>query len=94
MRSVFAIAPLAIMLAWLNPHTGSRGMGLAGAPSSPSPAWAMTDSPSDRPAAALSSPLVAFDGDSASKREAGAPGGPDRPRSVPGNLLVNAAVVR
>jgi hypothetical protein len=91
MRSVFAIAPLAIMLAWLNPHTGTRGTGLAG---SPSTAWAMSDAPLPAPADAASLPMVAYGAQTETKRSSGTAGAANRPHNVPADLLVNAAVVR
>lgn len=91
MRAVFAIAPLALTLAWLNPHTGARSDGLAGSPLSP---VALSDGPAAGPASAASLPMVAYRYQ-ADRLHDGAPKEHmPRPGAMSGSLLVNAAVVR
>lgn len=91
MRAVFAIAPLAIMLAWWNPHTGARSIGLAGAPTT---AWAMGDAPTSSSASAADLHLVAYGSETEATRDGHTPSATPRPRTAPGSLLVNSAVVR
>jgi hypothetical protein len=94
MRAVFAIAPLALMLAWLNPHSGPRSAGLAGSPLS---SWSVGDASASDPTEPTrrdASALLAYRFDADRPSDAAPQSAKARTGTTPGNLLLNAAVVR
>ncbi len=96
MRAVFAIAPLALMLTWLNPHSGPRIAGLAGSPISFS-SWSVDDVHASDPTEAAhhdDSALMAYRFEADRPSDAAPQSAKARAGTAPANLLVNAAVVR